>query len=85
MSNLKLFEKIESPLEQYFTEKKKYTFLVGAGISMDAPSSLPSAVKIVRSLINLCAPEEEIQNSKNRCVWLNTQRKNSVLARCEYP
>jgi len=38
----------------------KITFLVGAGISMDAPSNLPSAKKFLETLARLCVPAEEI-------------------------
>ena len=41
---------------------KELSFLVGAGISMDKPSSVPSAREIVRSLLELCVPPEEVEN-----------------------
>jgi len=43
-----------------FDEKRPYTFLVGAGISMDPPSNVPSARMFVRDLFNYYAPENEI-------------------------
>ena len=48
-----IFEKIIEPTD-------KFTFLVGAGISMDTPSSLPSAKKFVETLVRLSVPAEEI-------------------------
>ncbi|MEX2757800.1 MAG: tetratricopeptide repeat protein [Candidatus Sigynarchaeota archaeon] len=39
---------------------KKYTFLVGAGISMNAPSNLPSARTFTRILLGAYAPAEEL-------------------------
>jgi tetratricopeptide (TPR) repeat protein len=69
-----LFEKDKRTLEDLFLIDDNYTFLVGAGISMNAPSNLPSAVKIVNHLISLCAPEEEIQKMQSldglRYEWL---------------
>lgn len=47
-------------LKQMFDPSKEYTFLVGAGISMNAPSNIPSAVQFVKSILTLCAPPEEI-------------------------
>ena len=74
MSEQILFEKDNRALEDIFPKDGNYIFLVGAGISMNAPSSLPSAVKIVNNLINLCAPEEEIEDLQKiedlRYEWL---------------
>ena len=44
-----------------FPETKLYTFLVGAGISMDPPSCVPSARMFVNELFKYYAPEEEIE------------------------
>ena len=38
-----------------------YTFLVGAGISMNAPASIPSAVQFVKTILNICTPKVEIE------------------------
>lgn len=43
-----------------FDEKRLYTFLVGAGVSMDPPSNVPSARMFVRELFNYYAPQNEI-------------------------
>jgi tetratricopeptide (TPR) repeat protein len=45
-----------------FSEKCLYTFLVGAGISMDPPSNVPSARMFVKELFNYYAPKEEIEH-----------------------
>ncbi|MFX1501840.1 MAG: SIR2 family protein [Promethearchaeota archaeon] len=74
MSQEMLFEKDGRSLEDLFIKEDNYTFLVGAGVSMNAPSNLPSAVKIVNNLISLCAPEEEVQELQRlddlRYEWL---------------
>ncbi len=57
-----LFKEFKEDIESLFTPKRNYTFLVGAGISMDPPSNMPSARQIVQSLLELCAPPEEIEN-----------------------
>ncbi len=44
-----------------FSDTKLYTYLVGAGISIDPPSSIPSARMFVRELFRYYAPEEEIE------------------------
>ena len=56
------FIEYKEDIESLFTPKRRYTFLVGAGISMDAPTNMPSAIQIVRGLLELCAPPEEIEN-----------------------
>ena len=43
-----------------FSENRLCTFLVGAGISMDSPSCVPSARMFVSELFRYYAPEEEI-------------------------
>jgi len=54
-----MLQKFSGKLSDIFQKKEKYVFLVGAGISMDPPSSLPSATTITNKLIELCAPKEE--------------------------
>ncbi|MHA1612756.1 MAG: tetratricopeptide repeat protein [Promethearchaeota archaeon] len=44
-----------------FSRDYQYTFLVGAGVSMNPPSKIPSAVQFVKTILNLCAPPEEIE------------------------
>ncbi|MFX1409612.1 MAG: tetratricopeptide repeat protein [Promethearchaeota archaeon] len=56
------FIEYEESIESLFSPKSSYTFLVGAGISMDAPTNMPSAWEIVRSLLELCTPSEEVNN-----------------------
>lgn len=61
MSQNKVFE-LESneKLKSILSDEKEYTFLLGAGISMNPPSNLPSARQIVKDLISLFAPSQEI-------------------------
>ncbi|MFX1574501.1 MAG: tetratricopeptide repeat protein [Promethearchaeota archaeon] len=47
-------------LEEIILPNEKFTFLVGAGISMEPPSGLKSAVQIVNTLVKLCATDKEI-------------------------
>ena len=54
--------KEEFDFSTLFTEKQGYSFLVGAGISMDPPSNVPSARMFVRELFNYYAPKEELEN-----------------------
>ncbi len=56
------FVEYEESIESLFSPKSSYTFLVGAGISMDPPTSMPSAWEIVSGLLELFAPSEEINN-----------------------
>ncbi|MBY9003802.1 MAG: tetratricopeptide repeat protein [Candidatus Lokiarchaeota archaeon] len=53
-------EKLDEILN-LFSEKRVYTFLVGAGISMDPPSCVPSARMFVNELLKYYAPEKEIE------------------------
>ncbi|MFX0071573.1 MAG: tetratricopeptide repeat protein, partial [Candidatus Hermodarchaeota archaeon] len=57
-----IFKEYKEDIQSLFTPKRKYTFLVGAGVSMDPPSNMPSARQIVKSVLDLCAPREEIEN-----------------------
>lgn len=51
-----MMQKVEHFLSRY----KKYSFLAGAGISIDAPANLPSANKIISTIFNYYLPEDEI-------------------------
>ncbi|MFX0041990.1 MAG: tetratricopeptide repeat protein [Candidatus Hodarchaeota archaeon] len=62
MNNEIDFKEYTESIESLFSPKSSYTFLVGAGISMDPPTSMPSAWEIVRGLLELFAPSEEIDN-----------------------
>ncbi len=62
MNEIQLFERFNGKLEFLFSPERKYTFLVGAGVSMDAPTNMPSAREIVKSLLELCAPPDEVEN-----------------------
>lgn len=46
-------------LEKLFAINEKYTFLVGAGVSMNAPSNLPSAYQIINILLKYSSPSSE--------------------------
>ena len=50
----------EPDFKDLFSENRLYTFLVGAGISMDSPSFVPSARMFVSELFKHYAPEGEI-------------------------
>lgn len=56
------FKEYKQNVESFFSPKRRYTFLVGAGISMDPPTNMPSARQIVRDLLDLCVPPEEVEN-----------------------
>ena len=55
----KVFIKSSLNLHELCEEQAKYTFLAGAGISMNAPSNVPTARQIVKNLLKFCAPEED--------------------------
>ncbi len=57
-----ILQKITQNLSHIFSSSGAYTFLVGAGISMDAPSNLPSARQIARIILSLCANSVEVDN-----------------------
>ena len=58
-------EQIVNEIQNLFNERRRYTFLVGAGISMDPPSNVPSARMFVKELFKYYAPEEEIEILSN--------------------
>ncbi|MHA1270286.1 MAG: SIR2 family protein [Candidatus Helarchaeota archaeon] len=47
------------PINELIPPNDTITFLVGAGISMNPPSNIPSARQIARILIETCTPNEE--------------------------
>ena len=56
------FDDYVGRIEDLFRADEKYTFLVGAGISMDSPTNMPSAREMVKALLEFCAPQEELEN-----------------------
>jgi len=52
-----LFEKTTHSVDSLFEKNVKFTFLVGAGISLDAPSNLPSGDLMGRKLIEIFSPK----------------------------
>jgi len=59
---IRISEGVKAPeFKDLFSETRMYTFLVGAGISMDPPSCVPSARMFVHDLFKYYAPEEEIK------------------------
>ncbi|WP_371806023.1 tetratricopeptide repeat protein [Candidatus Lokiarchaeum ossiferum] len=65
MKKQEIVKRMEIPVANIFDMQYKWTILAGAGISMDAPSNLPSARQITRSLLEFCAPEEEVEELAN--------------------
>ena len=58
---MSLLEKYEGKVEDLFPRREKYSFLGGAGISMDAPTNMLSAPQIVKSLLEFCVPSDELE------------------------
>ncbi|MFX1294584.1 MAG: tetratricopeptide repeat protein [Promethearchaeota archaeon] len=48
-------------IEKLVPKDEKYTFLVGAGISMNPPSNLPSARELGHALLELFAPPDDVE------------------------
>ncbi|MBN1216038.1 MAG: tetratricopeptide repeat protein [Candidatus Lokiarchaeota archaeon] len=61
----KIFKDYILSLEELFNPNENYTFLVGAGISMGAPTNIPSAIQFVNDLIEFYSPEHDINILKN--------------------
>ncbi len=62
MTSKPIFEIFQGSLTDLFPIDAGYTFLVGTGISMDPPASIPSAIQIVKTLMNFCIPSDEIKS-----------------------
>jgi len=60
-----IFTKTEKTVNDLFDKGMDYTFLVGAGISMNPPSNLPSAKSIISVLLESCIPLEELPKSQS--------------------
>ena len=56
------YEKLQVSLSDLFPIDQNYAFLAGAGISMDTPTKMPSAVQMVKEIFKLVAPDEEISH-----------------------
>jgi tetratricopeptide (TPR) repeat protein len=54
------FIPVTEPFEKLFDKNEKYTFLAGAGISIDPPSNIPSARTMVKQLLNIFAVPEDV-------------------------
>ncbi len=61
MSEKQLINRFENSLDTLISPENKYVFMVGAGISIDPPTSLLPATQFIRFLLELCAPVEEIE------------------------
>src|SRR5271157_457537 len=59
MKNRSGFEIVRDNITNIFPLDDDYVFLAGAGISMNAPSSLPSAREMVRIMLQVCVPQED--------------------------
>ncbi|MHA1670040.1 MAG: hypothetical protein ACTSV5_05605 [Promethearchaeota archaeon] len=55
-----IFLNFKGNLTDLLNPRDNFTYLVGAGISMDAPTNIPSAKQIVKTLLDFCAPSEEL-------------------------
>ncbi len=55
-----VLERVSGTIGDILPPGEKLTYLAGAGISMDPPSSIPSAREFVRALLEYCAPASEI-------------------------
>jgi tetratricopeptide (TPR) repeat protein len=60
-----LFAEEKLAMNELFPNEEKFAFLVGAGISTDPPSNVPSARMFVSNLFKQYAPEEEFENLLN--------------------
>ena len=59
---IKISDGVKAPeFKDLFSETRLYTYLVGAGISMDPPSCVPSARMFVNELFKYYVPEKEIE------------------------
>jgi len=57
-------------INEFFKSDEKLTFLVGAGVSVDSPSQLPSASNAMKALIKFFCTKSEVEKI------LNTQGLN---------
>ena len=55
-----VLEAVKGQISDLFSLDDDYTFLAGAGVSMDPPSSIPSARAMVKDLFQCCIVPEEI-------------------------
>ncbi|MEA3378662.1 MAG: tetratricopeptide repeat protein [Nanoarchaeota archaeon] len=59
---MKIQKNGNSLIEKLFTINEKYTFLVGAGVSMNPPSNLSSARQIINTLLKYSSPPNELSS-----------------------
>ncbi|TFG17000.1 MAG: tetratricopeptide repeat protein [Promethearchaeota archaeon] len=60
-----MVETYDEGIDDILYTSNKYAFLVGAGISMNPPSNLPSARQIVKGLLEKLIVSEEVENILN--------------------
>ncbi|MFW9916263.1 MAG: tetratricopeptide repeat protein [Candidatus Thorarchaeota archaeon] len=65
MTPLKPYNAIDENFELLLPQEALATFLVGAGISMEAPSNAPSAWAVVKTLLECAALEDELDSLMN--------------------
>ena len=82
MSKLSLFGKYEKDLEGLFPQNGNYTFLVGAGVSMNPPTSLPSALTRRRRLSQ--TSKTVFSPNKSRALKLSARSSSPRLAPGSY-
>ncbi len=58
-------ETVRDAIDATFPRDEQYAFLIGAGVSMNPPSSVPGARAIVKSLLSFCAPGQEVEPLAN--------------------
>ncbi len=58
-------ENTRDAIEAIFPLDEGYAFLIGAGVSMNPPSSVPGARTIVKALLSFCVPEREVEPLAN--------------------
>ncbi|OLS15670.1 MAG: hypothetical protein RBG13Loki_0705 [Promethearchaeota archaeon CR_4] len=49
------------PLKEIFSQGQQFVFLAGAGTSMDSPAKIPSALEIIKLMLESYAPAQEIE------------------------
>ncbi|MHA1672640.1 MAG: SIR2 family protein [Promethearchaeota archaeon] len=52
-------------MEDLFTKENKYAFLIGAGVSMNFPSNMPSAIDIIKCIFDQYLPSETMDQLLN--------------------
>ena len=69
----------EISLKELLSANKNYTFLVGAGCSIDSPSCLPAGMQMMKAMLKHSCADSEVQKILNNPKILQNLRFEQLV------